>query len=158
MRKVPGTVQKGKMKVYEAGASIEADPEVVWSILTDGAGLTTWDSGIEKFEGTIGKGGKIKLFSEASPGRAFPLKVTEMVANRRMVWEGGMPLGLFRGVRTYTLEPTEQGGTTFGMREEFTGLMLPLIWKSMPDLSASFTKFANGLKAEAEKAAQKENG
>lgn len=146
------------MKFYEAGASIDAAPEVVWSVLTNGSGLTSWDSGIERFEGTIAPGEKIKLFSEASPGRAFPLTVAELTPNRRMVWEGGMPLGLFRGVRTYTLQPTDEGGTAFEMREEFTGLMLPLIWRTMPDLGPSFTKFATGLKAEAERVARKENG
>jgi hypothetical protein len=36
------------------------------------------------------------------------------------------------------------------MREEFTGPLLKLIWKSMPDLSGSFQQFTDGLKAEAE--------
>jgi hypothetical protein len=38
------------------------------------------------------------------------------------------------------------------MREEFTGPMLPLIWKSMPDLGPAFDQFARGLKAQAERA------
>jgi hypothetical protein len=36
------------------------------------------------------------------------------------------------------------------MREEYTDLILPLIWKSMPDLQPSFDKFAAGLKKKAE--------
>jgi hypothetical protein len=36
------------------------------------------------------------------------------------------------------------------MREEYSGPMLPLIWRSMPDLQPSFDKFAAGLKARAE--------
>ena len=66
-----------------------------------------------------------------------------------MTWAGGMPLGLFRGVRTYTLTP-EDGGTRFRMREEYTGPLLPLIWRSMPDLAPSFEQFARGLKARTE--------
>ena len=46
-----------------------------------------------------------------------------------------MPLGLFKGVRTFTLTP-RGGATRFTMREEYTGPMLPLIWRSMPDLRA----------------------
>ena len=61
-----------------------------------------------------------------------------------------MPLGLFKGVRTYTLEPRGTGGTAFRMREEFTGPLLPLIWRSMPDFGPSFTRFAEGIKARAE--------
>ena len=38
-----------------------------------------------------------------------------------MTWSGGMPLGLFKGVRTFTLEPADGGATRFSMREEYTG-------------------------------------
>ena len=63
-----------------------------------------------------------------------------------------MRLGLFRGVRTFTLTP-EGGSTRFVMREEYTGPMLPLVWRSMPDLQPSFEQFARGLKARAEQRA-----
>ena len=66
-----------------------------------------------------------------------------------MVWSGGMPLGLFKGVRTYTLSPQGNGTTKFSMREEYTGPMLPMIWRSIPDLGPSFAQFANGLKQRA---------
>jgi hypothetical protein len=62
---------------------------------------------------------------------------------------GGMPLGLFKGVRTYRVAP-EGGRTRFTMREEYTGPLLPLIWRSMPDLQPSFDRFARGLKARVE--------
>jgi hypothetical protein len=39
------------------------------------------------------------------------------------------------------------------MREEYTGPMLPLIWRSIPDLQPSFEQFARGLKARAEQRA-----
>ena len=35
------------------------------------------------------------------------------------------------------------------MREEYTGTILRLIWKSIPDLSGSFTQFADCLKERA---------
>jgi hypothetical protein len=63
-----------------------------------------------------------------------------------------MPLGLFRGVRTFTLAPRPGGGTDFRMREEYRGPLLPLIWRSMPDLGPSFEQFARGLKRRAEDA------
>jgi hypothetical protein len=61
-----------------------------------------------------------------------------------------MPLGLFRGVRTYTLSADDGGHTSFRMREEYTGPLLPLIWRSMPDLGPSFSTFAEGLKRRVE--------
>jgi hypothetical protein len=59
-------------------------------------------------------------------------------------------MGLFKGVRTFTLTPQGDGVTRFSMREEYTGPLLPLIWRSMPDLGPSFQRFANGLKRRAE--------
>ena len=41
------------------------------------------------------------------------------------------------------------------MREEYTGLLLSLIWRSMPDLGPSFQQFAAGLKKRAETGAQR---
>jgi hypothetical protein len=66
-----------------------------------------------------------------------------------MTWSGGMPLGLFRGVRTFTLAD-ERGATRFTMREVYSGPLASLIGRSIPDLGPSFTQFATGLKIRAE--------
>jgi hypothetical protein len=42
------------------------------------------------------------------------------------------------------------GGTTFQVREEYTGPLLGLIWRSMPDLGLSFGRFARGLRLRVE--------
>jgi hypothetical protein len=102
-------------------------------------------------DGTIGPGEKLTVVSGANPGRAFLVRVTEFEPGRRMVWSGGMPLGLFKGVRTFTLAPEAGGGTAFTVREEYTGPLLPLIWRSMPDLGPSFRQFATGLKSRVER-------
>ena len=139
------------MKVYDVRRQIAATPEAVWKLLTDPATLTAADLGVTRIDGTIGPGARLTLWSEASPDRAFPLRVTTFTPPSRLVWEGGMPLGVFRGVRTFTLTPKD-GGVDFHMREEFTGPLLPLIWGAMPDLTASLEKFADGLKRAAEAA------
>jgi uncharacterized protein YndB with AHSA1/START domain len=140
------------MKYYEASAFIEAKPEDVWPVLVDAAQWPAWDSGVDSVDGTISQGEKITVRSSAAPGRAFPVRVTTVEPARRLVFSGGMPLGLFRGVRNYTLTP-EGSGTTFRMREEYTGPMLGLIWRSMPDLQPSFDQFATGLKRRVESGA-----
>lgn len=101
-------------------------------------------------EGSIAPGETVKVVSEANPDRTFPVKVTAWEPGRRMEWSGGMPLGLFRGVRTFTLTPGAPGTTQFKVREEYTGPLLGMIWKSIPDLGPSFEKFASGLKRKAE--------
>lgn len=137
------------MKTYEASATIDAAPEKVWSVLLATGQWPEWDPFCEKIEGTVALGAKIKAFSKLSPGRAFPVKVSELVANERMVWSGGMPLGLFKGVRTFTLARDGER-TRFEVREVFSGPMLALIGGSIPDMTEAFQKFAAGLKARAE--------
>jgi hypothetical protein len=69
-----------------------------------------------------------------------------------MTWTGGMPMGLFKGVRTFTLTPKGDMETEFTLREEFSGPLLPLISGTIPDMTQTFQDFADGLKAQAEKA------
>jgi hypothetical protein len=137
------------MEHYEAAASIDAPPDKVWAVLLDGGSYRTWGSGVERVEGAIVDGAKIKVHAAVSPGRAFPVKVAIDRPRGTMTWTGGMPLGLFKGVRTFRLAPSGSG-TDFSMREEFSGPLLGMIWKKMPDLGPSFEQFARALKARAE--------
>lgn len=138
------------MRYYEAASTIAASPEAVWAVLSDGATWPAWNSGVDAVEGRIGMGETIKIRSQAAPGRAFPVKVTAFDPPAQLRFSGGMPLGLFRGVRTYEVSPSANGHVTFHMREEYTGPLLPLIWRSMPDLGPSFERFARGLKQRVE--------
>lgn len=61
-----------------------------------------------------------------------------------------MPLGLFKGVRTFRLRARDDGEIEFAMREVYSGLLAPLITKSIPDLQPAFDAFAAALKAKAE--------
>lgn len=138
------------MKVFSAHTTINAPAERIWALLTDGPNYTRWNSTVEKFEGDIKLGGKVKVFAKINPGRAFPVKVTELEPAKRMVWSGGMPLGLFKGERTFTLTPTDSGTVAFDMREIFSGPLSPLIGRSIPDLQPAFDDFAADLKRAAE--------
>jgi uncharacterized protein YndB with AHSA1/START domain len=137
------------MRSYEANSFIEATPEQVWSVLTDTAAWPDWDSGITKVDGRATLGAKMSITTKVNPGRAIPIKVVQLSAPKRMVFRGGMPLGLFTGQLTYTLVP-EGTGTRFTMREEYTGPLAGMIFKKIPDLTPSFRQFAEGLKHRAE--------
>ena len=89
------------MRSYEVTETIHATADDVWAVLGDIARYPDWDSGVERVEGRLAEGEKLKVFSEANPGRAFPVKVAELRPGKGMTWRGGMPLGLFKGVRTY---------------------------------------------------------
>jgi hypothetical protein len=140
------------MKEYSATTTIKASPETIWAILTDAPRYPEWDPVVDRIEGRIGPGEKIRAFTKLSPGRAFPVKVTEFVPGQKMRWSGGMPLGLFKGERTFTLRPHGNGSVEFTVREVFSGPLLPLFGGSIPDLTSAFEQFAAGLKNRAERA------
>jgi hypothetical protein len=142
------------MKRFATAITIRARPETIWALLTDAAGYPQWNSTVERIDGHIAAGGKItvhtKSAAKSAPGRAFPLRVTQFEPVRRMTWAGGMPLGLFTGIRTFVLTPTASGDVAFAMEEIYRGPLAPLIARSIPDLQPAFDTFAADLKRRAE--------
>jgi hypothetical protein len=138
------------MKSFASSAVIQAPPEAVWRILTDAVGYPGWNTTVTRVDGLIALGGAITVHAKVAPGRAFPVKVVALDAPTRMVWRGGMPLGLFNGERVFELRPQAGRGVEFTMREDYSGWLAPLITKSIPDLQPAFDEFAACLKARAE--------
>ena len=139
------------MKSFATNTTIRATPEAIWRILTDAPAYPGWNTTVLRVDGRIALGEKVTVHAKLAPGRAFPVKVVAFDAPRRMVWSGGMPLGLFKGERIFELRPMAAGDVEFAMREDYTGWLAPLITKSIPDLQPAFDEFAACLKARAER-------
>jgi hypothetical protein len=138
------------VKRFAAAITVRARIETVWALLTDAAGYPRWNSTVVKIDGRIAADGTITVYAKSAPGRAFPLKIAEFTPMRRMVWTGGMPLGLFTGTRNFVLTPTASGDVDFAMDETYRGVLAPLITRSIPDLQPAFDTFAADLKRCAE--------
>ena len=138
------------MKTYSATININAAPQTIWALLTDAPSWADWNPTVDKVEGTIALDEQIAVHAKVSPGRPFELKVSEFVPAQRMVWSSGMPLGLFKGERTFSLQPNTDGTVEFATREVFSGLLSPLITRFIPNLQPSFDEFVAALKATAE--------
>ena len=69
---------------------IASSPEAVWAVLADGAAWPSWDSGVDGVDGRIAPGEKITVRSQAAPGRAFPVKVTDFEPPGRLRFSGGI--------------------------------------------------------------------
>ena len=137
---------------YAVERTIDAAPTTVWALLVDGPAYPSWNPAVLSFRGRIAVGERIRFVSVVNPKRTFSVTVTELQPEHTMVWADGMPLGLFRGVRTYRLRPADGGSTVFTMQEVFSGPLAPLITKAIPDMSDSFAQFGDGLKRAAESA------
>ncbi len=135
---------------YAVGINIKAQPSKIWSLLTNAKDFPRWNSTVKNIDGNISLGEKIQLRATIAPERIFKLRVSEFVPNQKMVWrDGAAPM--FQGVRTYALNVKNDGSTDFLMEEIFSGLMLPMIVKSLPDFGPTFEQYVADLKREAEK-------
>lgn len=131
--------------------TIHAPAATVWSLLTDGARHPSWNSTVSKLEGRVALGETLTIETPAAPGRTFKPKVTKLDPGASMEWSDGFA-PMFRGVRTFAVREVEPGVTEFTMEEVFSGLMLPLIRKSLPDFGPIFEAYARDLARAAESA------
>lgn len=129
--------------------NIAAPPDRIWTLLTNAADYPRWNSTVTSLKGQIATGQKLELKVPLDPKRTFRPKVTRLERNRLMEWSDGMA-PMFRGVRTFTLTPKKDGLTEFAMMEVFSGVMLPMIKRSLPDFRPAFEAYAADLKRAAE--------
>ena len=137
---------------YSVRRLIDAPIERVWSLLADVTEQARWNDTLVSIEGEIAEGTTVALVSKVNPKRTFKLQVSGVSAPNRMVWSDGMPLGLFKGTRTFELKDVA-GKTEFAMTEGYTGVLAGLITKSIPDMSESFGEYADALERASEAAA-----
>ncbi len=137
------TAKKTFNRTTEINQYIDAEPSVIWSLLTNASDFSRWNSTIVSVEGNIKKGEKIKLKSTLDTSRTFKLKVKEFIPNKKLVWGDAM------GKRTYSLQK-EGTKTLFTMTEKIGSVMFPLFANKIPSFDESFEQFVADLKKEAE--------
>lgn len=136
------------MKSYEAKTLINARKSTVWEIITDAGNYTVWDSGITHLSGGLRNGATIRVRSQTGGNRTFRLLVRQ-IPGEAMTWTGRQALGLVKGVCTFTL--TSHGGKTLlHVRQDFSGPLLGLLWKTLPDIQSAFAAYVDAVKKRAE--------
>ena len=129
--------------------TINAPIDHVWNLLTDASGYPEWNKTVVSLGGSIEPGESIAVVSTLDPKRTFDLEVTELTRPSRMESSDGMPFGVFKGVRIFTLSEID-GATEFTMSEVFSGPLSGVITKMIPDMTDNFSEFADCAKATAE--------
>jgi hypothetical protein len=108
----------------EVSASVEigAAPERIWHVLTDFGEYSNWNPFIRHIDGPLARGAELTFTVATGPERTVVARarILEIEVNRRLVWGGGLPLGLFRGEHTFLIRPTARGAVLENS-ERFTG-------------------------------------
>ena len=138
------TIKKTFSRETSVSTTIQADPSIVWALLTHASDFPRWNSTVTSMKGEIWEGGAVELKSILDEKRSFKLKVKEFVPEKRLVRGDAM------GSRVYTLTRGDGGSTRFSMTEKIGGPLFPLVAGSIPSFDEVFERYAADLKKEAE--------
>ncbi len=122
------------MKELRTAIEINASADTVWAILTDLSQFAAWNPFMPEAEGEIREGARLRVRIAPPGGKAMTFKptVTRVEPGREFRWLGHLLLpGLFDGEHIYEIAPLAEGGVRFVQREEFRGVLVPLLWKSL---------------------------
>ena len=136
-----------------AEITISASAERVWQVLTDFTAYREWNPFMLEASGRAAPGERLTIRMQPVDGRAMTFTPTVLAAEpgRRLRWLGRLLLpGIFDGEHSFTLEPVE-GGVRFVQEEEFRGVLVPLLARSLRKGTApAFEQMNLALKARAE--------
>jgi hypothetical protein len=133
---------------------ISASPERVWGLLTAFEAFPQWNPFIRKVSGELKEGARLEAFIQPPGGKGMTFRpvVLRVQPPRELRWRGrvGIP-GLFAGEHIFTIEPAGRDQVRFVHREEFKGILVPLLWRSFErDTRRGFVEMNECLKKLAE--------
>jgi hypothetical protein len=106
---------------------------------------------LDQHRGNRRAGGTVRMQVPEAPGRTFTVEVTRLVPNEEMVWREGKSRDVSGRSNLFADADQDRTATRFQMAEVFSGIMLPLIARKLPDFGPIFERYAADLKAESEK-------
>ncbi|MDT0125350.1 SRPBCC domain-containing protein [Paenibacillus sp. RRE4] len=122
------------MKQIRTEILINAPVHKVWEVLTHFKAYPSWNPFMVYLKGKVEEGAKIevKMVPPGSKGMVFKPKVLKYERNQEFRWLGHtMFPGLFDGEHIFELVDHKNGTTTFIQRENFRGILVPLLQKSL---------------------------
>jgi len=145
------------MKELRTEIDIDASAERVWTSLTDFATFPQWNPFIRRIRGTPVVGSKLEVFLQASgtKGMTFRPTVKKVERNRELRWLGHLGIrGLFDGEHVFEIHEAGTNRVRFVQREEFRGLLVPLLARSLDrDAHRGFEEMNRALRDRAERGA-----
>jgi hypothetical protein len=143
------------MKEMRTEITINRSPSDVWKVFSNTKDYPNWSSFIEKIQGTMNEGDKLDIHLKTPKGQTMDIKpqvlVNEPLKEFRWLGKFAGVNFLFTGEHYFKLEPVDENRTRFIQGEKFTGILIPLVWKSLDsDTRSGFNEFNNALKKKVE--------
>jgi hypothetical protein len=133
---------------------INTPPGRVWELLTAFDAYPRWNPFIRKISGEAKEGSRLEVFIQppGGTGMTFRPVLLRVQPPRELRWRGQLGIqGLFVGEHVFTIEAADQARVRFVQREEFRGILVPLLWRSLDrDTRGGFQEMNQALKSLAE--------
>ena len=145
------------MREITTETKINAPAATVWRILTDFKRFPSWNPFIPKAEGALREGAQLKVRIEppGGMGMTFRPRITRLSEKRELRWLGRLFIpGLFDGEHHFEIKPLGEDAIQFVQREQFKGILVPLLWRSLDkNTRQGFEEMNAALKKRAEQEA-----
>ncbi|REL24284.1 SRPBCC domain-containing protein [Rhodohalobacter sp. SW132] len=122
------------MKELRTEIDIHAPVSVVWQVLTEFDQYPEWNPFITSLTGEIAPGERFRVTLQPPGSRAMTFRpvCTHLSENRRFSWRGNLIFpGLFDGEHIFEMTEIKNETTRFIQRENFSGILLPMLWKQL---------------------------
>jgi len=138
----------------ETTVEIGAPVARVWALLTDFAGMPSWNPFITSITGSLAKGSVLSV-RIAPPGKSamrFKPTIMALRTERELRWLGRLLVpGLFDGEHYFLLEPIGESQTRLIQGERFSGLLVGVLAGALTATETGFNAMNAALKREAER-------
>lgn len=114
------------MKGLHSRIVIAAPPEAIWTALIDAGAHAAWNGDVDRIEGNVRPGARLRVRSTTRPERALTVSVTFADEPRILELTHRRRLGLHRTIVTVELVPRRDGSTSADFRQEYRGALAAL--------------------------------
>jgi hypothetical protein len=124
----------------------------VWDVITDFAAYPQWNPFITSLEGELRQGARLRATFKLAGRKpqTFRPTVTVVEPGRQLTWLGRLAIPkLFDADHELAVAPVD-GGTEFVHREDFRGLLVPLLSKLLTATHRAFVAMDAALASRAE--------
>lgn len=142
------------MRELHTEIQIDAPASRVWQLLTDFENYPRWNPFIRSVSGRPEVNTKLEIRIQPSGARGMTFRPTvlRVEPERELRWLGRLLLpGLFDGEHVFEIEQITEAAVRFVQREQFSGLLVPLLWNGLDrDTRRGFNEMNAALKELAE--------
>jgi hypothetical protein len=122
------------MKELKTTIEINATPAKVWQVLMNFEKYPEWNPFIKSIRGEAKVGNKITVRIDPPGQRVMTFKpiLLKVDKNKQLRWIGHLLFpGIFDGEHIFSIDSLDNSKVHFRQEEKFTGILVPIFWKSL---------------------------